>query len=78
MKITFIYLQVHKCTEDPSYAWDQIKVQKGRIHQELDIPALDLPRPADTVRFVCISDTHSRMASIMPNIPDGDVLIHAG
>lgn len=31
----------------------------------------------DHVRFVCISDTHSKTDRI-PDIPDGDVLIHAG
>lgn len=31
----------------------------------------------DAVRLVCISDTHSRHQNI-PNIPIGDVLIHAG
>ena len=29
-----------------------------------------------TIKFVCISDTHTK-AHLM-NIPDGDVLIHAG
>lgn len=28
------------------------------------------------VRFVCISDTHDLHAKL--NVPDGDVLIHAG
>ena len=30
------------------------------------------------VRFVFISDTHSRMDKMHHEIPDGDVLIHAG
>lgn len=39
---------------------------------------LDAPPPhpgADWTRFVCISDTHSR---IYKGIPPGDVLLHAG
>ena len=30
------------------------------------------------IRFVFISDTHSRMDKILEEIPNGDVLIHAG
>ena len=32
----------------------------------------------EKVRFVCISDTHSRHDKITNPIPNGDVLIHAG
>lgn len=32
---------------------------------------------ADGMKLVCISDTHSLHRRI-PDIPDGDVLIHAG
>lgn len=30
------------------------------------------------MRFVCISDTHGKLDEIVNEIPDGDVLIHAG
>lgn len=30
------------------------------------------------VRFVCISDTHSKIHQMTHPIPDGDILIHAG
>ncbi len=30
------------------------------------------------IRFVCISDTHSKLGKIKANLPPGDVLIHAG
>jgi predicted phosphodiesterase len=30
------------------------------------------------VRFVCISDTHSKLGRMLHEIPAGDVLIHAG
>jgi len=33
------------------------------------------PGKSDWTRFICISDTHSRVDF---DIPDGDVLIHAG
>ena len=35
------------------------------------------PRAANTVRFVCISDTHNDHESVEP-LPEGDVLLHAG
>lgn len=34
------------------------------------------PKPTDMLRFVCLSDTHSRNSSIQ--VPPGDVLLHAG
>jgi Icc-related predicted phosphoesterase len=34
------------------------------------------PQCAPVTRFVCISDTHSRLRNVV--VPDGDVLIHAG
>lgn len=39
---------------------------------------LDTPIFENKVRFVCISDTHEKMEELLPVIPDGDVLIHAG
>ncbi|XP_042214330.1 metallophosphoesterase MPPED2-like [Homarus americanus] len=45
-------------------------------------PVTSLPtytrRPADVVRFVCISDTHNRTDCLHYSIPDGDVLLHGG
>lgn len=37
-----------------------------------------MPIHENKVRFVCISDTHEKMDDLLPLIPDGDVLIHAG
>lgn len=49
-------------------------IQNARVHFGLkaeDVP----PHPGhEWTRFVCISDTHSK---IYP-VPDGDVLLHAG
>lgn len=39
---------------------------------------LNAPINEHKVRFVCISDTHEKLEEILPIIPDGDVLIHAG
>lgn len=35
-------------------------------------------RSKDAWRIVCISDTHAQWADSLENIPDGDILIHAG
>ena len=32
----------------------------------------------DTIRIVCVSDTHSQTSKMKHVVPDGDVLIHAG
>lgn len=34
-------------------------------------------RPEDSVRLVCIADTHNSQ-DILPLLPDGDILVHAG
>ena len=38
------------------------------------------PREEGKIRIVCISDTHSSVENVEPpfNVPDGDILIHAG
>jgi Icc-related predicted phosphoesterase len=47
----------------------------GKINLAADPP--ELPKqPKGAIRFVCISDTHQKHADI--DVPDGDVLIHAG
>lgn len=38
----------------------------------------DEPIYENKVRFVCISDTHEKLRELLPNIPNGDVLIHCG
>ena len=43
------------------------------------ITFLHTKMPSETVKVVCISDTHGRTdAEKFPQIPDGDILIHAG
>eukprot|EP00298_Acanthocystis_sp_HF-20_P030597 c980_g1_i1.p1 GENE.c980_g1_i1~~c980_g1_i1.p1 ORF type:complete len:290 (+),score=104.97 c980_g1_i1:36-872(+) len=60
---------------DPTNAWDILKVSQN--YQELPINIGNEPKKEGMIRFVCISDTHG-MHSKIPNIPEGDVLIHAG
>ncbi|XP_041452889.1 metallophosphoesterase MPPED2-like isoform X2 [Lytechinus variegatus] len=68
-------ITVHPETRNPTRVWDTIRYkQKVDVVKPID-PAT--PKPRDHVRFVCISDTHSKTGA-MPEIPEGDVLIHAG
>lgn len=64
---------------DPTAAWE--KLQVTQVHETVAKPLVDLtvPKPPNTLRFVCISDTHNTTDSLPPqSIPDGDVLLHAG
>jgi len=39
----------------------------------------DIPKAEGHTRFVCVSDTHAQTQRLTaPNMPEGDVLIHAG
>lgn len=42
--------------------------------------SLDTPIREDAVRFVCVSDTHTRFGEMVEEnlIPAGDVLLHCG
>lgn len=67
---------------DPVSAWDVVKC--GRECRELPVEDFHPDRlPANdggerTLRFVCISDTHSKIERSQLVVPDGDVLLHAG
>jgi len=53
-------------------------IRQGRVCEPAKVLRLDTPIKDNKVRFVCISDTHEKLGEILPLIPDGDVLIHAG
>ncbi|CAG9539017.1 unnamed protein product [Cercopithifilaria johnstoni] len=53
-------------------------LKQGRISEPVKPLRLDTPIFDNKVRFVCISDTHEKMEELLPVIPNGDVLIHAG
>lgn len=61
----------------PIELWKKYKRQ-GRVCEPGKILRLDTPIYENKVRFVCISDTHEKLEEILPFIPKGDVLIHAG
>lgn len=66
-------------THDIAHAWQRIaRSQPVRRLPVPDVKQLPPKKPGHT-RFVCVSDTHGMTRKIPPgNIPDGDVLIHAG
>jgi hypothetical protein len=62
----------------PTQAWKALQ-QSGYTVRPLELPTFQCPpvQPAGAVRFVCISDTHSKHTALPP-LPDGDCLVHAG
>jgi predicted phosphodiesterase len=75
-------LRSHK-EVDPDKAWktfrESIRVDKGSAGRHVVLNP-EGPKPTGATRFVCISDTHSlaEKAWKVEDIPEGDVLIHAG
>jgi len=82
-----------KMTNDPAGAWEITRAVQGEPESLIDLDtrnAIDLyadsppPKREGTVRFVCISDTHSYESKTMAiqttldKIPGGDVLLHCG
>lgn len=45
------------------------------MESRLNVHTGGMPKQEGMIRFVCISDTHTRDQF---NVPDGDVLLHAG
>uniref|UniRef100_A0A914YRM1 Calcineurin-like phosphoesterase domain-containing protein n=1 Tax=Panagrolaimus superbus TaxID=310955 RepID=A0A914YRM1_9BILA len=68
----------HPFSQDPHQIWEDY-CDDGRIFETVDklISPTD-PIKSNFIRFVCISDTHEKMADLLPRIPPGDVLIHCG
>ncbi|TKR60343.1 hypothetical protein L596_027601 [Steinernema carpocapsae] len=71
-------VEVDPRTQDPDDLWRNV-YSKERVCKPVDHPVNrgTLIRD-DAVRFVCISDTHEKLESILPRIPEGDVLVHCG
>ncbi|EDQ84662.1 uncharacterized protein MONBRDRAFT_30056 [Monosiga brevicollis MX1] len=59
---------------DPTTTWEKLQVRLPAA--PVNLPE-SRPQAPNTVRFVCISDTHD-VHALMPELPAGDVLIHAG
>uniref|UniRef100_A0A7S1LMR8 Calcineurin-like phosphoesterase domain-containing protein n=1 Tax=Alexandrium catenella TaxID=2925 RepID=A0A7S1LMR8_ALECA len=67
---------------DPDAVWKVLQPSQ-RFEKAVSVfvaePGIVLPpRPAGAVRFVCISDTHGAHRQLTTQLPEGDVLLHAG
>ncbi len=70
-------LEIDVQTNDPTSAWERLRPTQNVIRFKLNHKEEDR-LPADKIRFVCMSDTHSLTSHIKREIPIGDVFIHAG
>ena len=76
-------ISVHPLTWNPNKAWDEItkKSAISNLKQPLVIDCelkLNASISETFMRVVCISDTHSRIETSEIEIPEGDIIIHAG
>jgi len=53
-------------------------LRQGRVSEPVKTLRVNAPINENKGRFVCISDTHGKLDEMVNEIPDGDVLIHAG
>ncbi|KAH9514295.1 hypothetical protein Btru_028650 [Bulinus truncatus] len=67
---------VHPQTKDPTKAWEILKLKQIVKSINLFDPAS--PITPENIRFVCLSDTHSKVEKAESFVPPGDVLLHAG
>jgi predicted phosphodiesterase len=77
------FLQISKEVDatDPTVTWNNVlsvHQNYGKCDSVIGEKVHDgsLVKPPNSIRFVCISDTHGKHRKI--NVPDGDVLLHAG
>lgn len=61
-------------SHNPTKAWEQLRVKQKC--NKAETPFEDDPQPPNTLRLVCISDTHNQTDKL--DIPRGDVLVHTG
>uniref|UniRef100_A0A915EG83 Calcineurin-like phosphoesterase domain-containing protein n=1 Tax=Ditylenchus dipsaci TaxID=166011 RepID=A0A915EG83_9BILA len=65
-------------TNNPHDLWEKI-YSKDRICRKMrPFLSQDAPIKQDSMRFVCISDTHDSLDKLLDKIPFGDALIHCG
>ncbi|MCP9262430.1 Metallophosphoesterase domain-containing protein 1 [Dirofilaria immitis] len=72
-----IIVPVDSLSHKPIELWRKY-LKQGRISEPVKPLRLDTPIFENKIRFVCISDTHEKLEELLPVIPDGDILIHAG
>lgn len=68
----------HILTSDPNECYKYEK-KEGRYKNVYKVEAaMTSERKVNSIRFVCISDTHTHTENLAEKLPDGDILIHAG
>ncbi|XP_033733429.1 metallophosphoesterase MPPED2-like isoform X2 [Pecten maximus] len=70
-------VQVHQHSQHANRAWQYMKKEQKVIKKHL-VEDAESAIPEGHLRFVCISDTHSKIENGVFQVPSGDVLIHAG
>lgn len=71
-------IEAHPLSHDPDRLFIEEK-KKGRYkHVREGKNAIETKQKLNTIRFVCISDTHNRTMELENTLPSGDVLLHAG
>ena len=69
-------------SEDPTLAWNHVLSKSTapclQVSSVVPRTLFASPRAPETLRVVCISDTHGKHRRMTKDIPAGDVLIHAG
>ena len=61
-------------TQFEQFQWSPLKYITCALYHILSAPRAPVKLTNDTIRVVCISDTHNST----PPVPNGNVLIHAG
>ena len=65
---------VNPLCNNPTRLWKSLS--KLSICEQVKSVSFNEPNPENHIRFVCISDTHSKTEGL--DLPDGDILLHAG
>lgn len=69
-------IELDPLTKNPTAAWKELSKRQRVIKVTMKPPKPEVPE--NKIRIVCMSDTHSLTHHIKFDIPDGDILIHAG
>ncbi|KAI1714005.1 calcineurin-like phosphoesterase domain-containing protein [Ditylenchus destructor] len=71
-------VEPHRYSNLQHLLWYSLYAKERTCHEIPLLLPLHLHVHPNSVRFVCISDTHEKLADLLPRIPPGDVLVHTG
>jgi len=85
--VPYVFAPLRDLAREIAYLY--FKYVRGEVFLYVHLPDENFPngsverttrkeKPDQTIRFVCISDTHEAHFGLLPTIPDGDVFVHAG